>query len=398
MMTMILKNSYDVVVVGAGPAGSSTARRCAELGLDVLLLEKRDEIGAPKRCGEGLSMNNEAKLGIKIPKNCISSSIDGAIVYAPNGRAVTVVSEQTKGYVLERKSFDKWLASEAAMAGAKIVSKADVTDVMKEDKKICGVIASYFGIEYKIKSKVVVAADGVESMIMRKAGLRTNKKLNLVDSGFQYEMAGLKLKNPRMIELYFGASIAPRGYVWIFPKSNETANVGVGISGGSKTAKEYLDAFIESKPWLMSASILEVNAGCIPVGGLMENMVGDGILGVGDAVNQVNQIHGGGIAESIFAGRIAGDVIKSAIEKNDVSTKGLEPYNTIWWKERGSRLENVEKVRQTFEKMDDNNLNDLADVLSGEDLAELARGRSLPKLAKIMIKYKMKGLARFLGG
>ncbi|HLD49005.1 MAG TPA: NAD(P)/FAD-dependent oxidoreductase [archaeon] len=395
---MIFKNSYDVVVVGAGPAGSSTAKQCAELGLSVLLLEKRDEIGAPKRCGEGLSMNNEKKLGIKIPKNCISTEIDGAVVYAPNGKSIEIKSQQTKGYTLERKSFDKWLAAEAAKAGAKVVSKANVTDVIKNGRQVCGVKISYFDETYEIKSRVVVAADGVESMIMRKAGIRTNKKLNLVDSGFQYEMAGLKLKNPRMIELYFGFAIAPRGYVWVFPKGNGTANVGIGISGNSENkAKEYLDEYIESRPDLKQASILEVNAGCIPVGDLRKNMVGDGILGVGDAVNQVNPIHGGGIAESIYAGRIAGDVISNAIKKNDCSAKGLEPYNKLWWKERGNKLKKVEKVREMMENMTDVQMNNLADVLSGEDLAGLARGKNIAKLAKILIKYKIKNIRSRLG-
>jgi len=68
-----------------------------------------------------------------------------------------------------------------------------------------------------------VAADGVESIIARKAGLRTNKKLNLVDSGFQYEMANLELENPNKIELYFGNEKAKRGYIWIFPKGKDIA-------------------------------------------------------------------------------------------------------------------------------------------------------------------------------
>ena len=106
---MFFKDYYDVIVVGAGPAGSSTAKQCAELGLKTLLLEKRDEIGAPKRCGEGISMGNEEKLGIKIPKNCISTEIDGAVVFAPNGKEIIVKSGTTRGYVIERKSFDKWL-------------------------------------------------------------------------------------------------------------------------------------------------------------------------------------------------------------------------------------------------------------------------------------------------
>jgi len=140
-----------------------------------------------------------------------------------------------------------------------------------------------------------------------------------------------------------------------------------------------------------------MNAGCVPVGGLMKNMVADGMLGVGDAVNQVNPIHGGGIAESITAGRIAGGVIAKAIAAKDCSAKALGEYNKIWWKERGDGLVKVEKVREAFEQMSDDQMNDLIDVLSGEDLVGFSKGTNLPKLAKVLIKYKMKGIARSIG-
>src|SRR3989338_4255338 len=111
-----------------------------------------------------------------------------------------------------------------------------------------------------------------------------------------------------------------------------------------------------------NASIIEVNGGCIPVGGLMKNMTGNGIIGIGDAVNQVNPIHGGGIAESIKASRIAGPIIASAIKKGDVSGKFLARYDREWWDKYGNKLKNVEKVREYFEKLTDDQLEDLADI------------------------------------
>jgi len=236
-------------------------------------------------------------------------------------------------------------------------------------------------------------------MIMRKAGIRTNKSPTLVDSGYQYEMAGIDMRDPHMIELFFGNRIAPRGYLWIFPKGEHEANVGIGISGShkEKKAKQYLDDFIASHPGLAKGSIIEVNAGSIPVGGLMEDMVGNGIIGVGDAVNQVNAIHGGGIPEAITAGKLAALVIKSCFDKNDFSKQSLDEYNKLWWEQRGKHLKNVEKVRETVENMSDDNLNDLADVLDGEDLSDFAHGKNIMKLVKIAAKYKLKGVTRKLG-
>jgi digeranylgeranylglycerophospholipid reductase len=187
--------------------------------------------------------------------------------------------------------------------------------------------------------------------------------------------------------------------VWVFPKGKDIANVGIGISGigYEKTAKQYLDNFILSKPELNKGSIIEVKGGCIPVGGFLDNMVSNGLVGVGDAVNQVNPIHGGGIAESIKAGRIAADVIAKVVKKNDVSAKALSEYNKIWWKECGERLKKVEKIREMFEKMSDDEMNDLAEVLSGQDLVDLTHGKNYTKLAKLYMKYKAKRIRRKFG-
>ncbi|MBI5061356.1 MAG: NAD(P)/FAD-dependent oxidoreductase [Candidatus Aenigmarchaeota archaeon] len=410
-----MRDNYDVIVAGCGPAGSSVAKTCADLGLDVVVLDRSNEIGTPKRCGEGLSANSVKRLGFKIPAKCIAQKIHGAFVYAPNGKNIEIKFKGTEGFILERKVFDKWLAAEAASAGASIYSKARISDLIKgsaamkksdsiteqifSDNYVCGVDVETSEGKFKIYGKIVVASDGVESMLLRKAGIKSSKSPKLVDSGFQYEMAGIQLCDPHMIELFFGNQIAKRGYCWIFPKGKDTANVGVGISGAGqgKTAKDYLDDFIDSRPELRNGSILEVNGGSIPVGGFMKNMVADGIIGVGDSVNQVNPIHGGGIAESITAGRIASRVIKSAVDEGDYSAKFLDKYNKVWWKERGNSLQKVEKVREVMENLNDDQMNDLVDILSGEDLMGLAHGSRLPKLLKIAAKMKIRGFTRMIG-
>lgn len=386
----------DVIVVGAGPAGTSIAKNLADEGLDVLVLEKREEIGAPKRCGEGLSSNSAKKLNLDIPKRCIAQKINGAIVYAPNGEKLTVeFGKDTSGLVLERKLFDKWLAEEAARAGSDILTKSPATGLLQNNKGVKANIMMEG--EQKLESKMVVAADGFESKIMRMAGIKTNKSPDLVDSGYQYEMSNLDLEDENKIVLYFGNKLAPRGYTWIFPKGKDRANVGIGISAThkKKTAKAYLDSFIEK--YKINGSILEVNAGAIPVGGLMKNMVSDNLLGIGDAVNQVNAIHGGGIGESIKASRIASKVIKKGIEQNDTSKKTLKEYNKIWWEKRGNQLRKVEKVREIFERLDDTHLNNFKKALSAEDLVDLAHGKKLSKVAKILAKYNLLNLKSKVG-
>ena len=388
-MGVDLKESYDVVVVGAGPGGCYAAIQLARAGLEVLLLDRAQEIGVPKETGEGLSKGAVERLKLKLPSYCIAQEIRKARVYAPNGNYVDVRGE---GYIVEMKRFVKWLACEAASAGAKVLAKSSVYDVLKEGGKVCGVRFIHLGKDFEVRASAVVAADGVESRVAKMAGLDTTLNPALVDSGIQYELAGIELEDPHRLEIFLGNKIAPRGYVWIFPKGANVANVGVGIGGNHSqaTAKYYLDEFIARYDGLRKGSIVEVNAGCIPVGGFLKNMVLDGLVVIGDAAHQVNPLHGGGIAEAMTAGKIAAEVLAKAKKLDDFSKEVLAEYNKRWWKERGNKLRMVEKARELVEKLSDEQLNKLAEVLKGEDIEEIVHG-NIVKLARVLVKF---GLAK----
>lgn len=398
-----MKENYDVIVIGAGPGGSSTAGNLARKGFNVALFEKRQEIGSPKRCGEGLSVGSmkmiEDNFGSKIPQRCIAQTIDGSIVYAPNGKEVIVDFGEDAGAVMERKVFDKWLAMEAAKLGAYVQAKTYIKNLIIENGYVKGVKGEFEGDEFTAKAKVVVACDGVESKIARIAGLNTTNQLVNIDSGYQYEMANLKMRDKHKIELFFGHDIAERGYVWVFPKGDHIANVGVGVAMTDKTARYFLDKFIKEYPYtnVKDASIIEVNSGGIPVGGFLENMVSHGLVVVGDAAHQVNPIHGGGMKEATIAGKIAADVIEKGIKQDNVSQEVLSEYNKLWWAERGQALLRVQKLREVTEKLSDSDYNDLAEHLTGEDCIELARGNKMGTLAKLLMKNpKLLTLAKHL--
>ena len=115
--------SYDIIAVGGGPAGSSASMTAARAGLKVLMVEKRAEIGSPKRCGEGLSKSALERMGLEVEGIWVCRTILGASAYAPNGKKITVNYQGPEGYVIERKMFDKWLAKKAVEAGAKVLAK-----------------------------------------------------------------------------------------------------------------------------------------------------------------------------------------------------------------------------------------------------------------------------------
>ena len=143
---------------------------------------------------------------------------------------------------------------------------------------------------------------------------------------------------------------------------------------------------MNSHPGLKNGSVVEVNCGGVPVGGLLEDMVADNLMVVGDAAHQVNPIHGGGIAEAYVAGRIAAEVAVEAVRENDYSKEFLNEYNKRWWKERGDKLKKLVKVREVVEKLADDDLNWLADYMTGDDLINLTRSSGIKKLAMLFMK------------
>ncbi len=388
------KPMNDVIIIGAGPAGTACAKKLASNGLSVKVFEKRAEIGSPKRCGEGISEASQEFVG-KIPNRCIAQKIRGARLYAPGGRYLDAILS-SGGLVLERKVFDKWLAEEAAKAGAVVQANTFISDITKDTRGyFTGVKGEFLGYEFEEKAKIIVCATGAESPLRNKA-LGIFSKVNLVDSCIQYEMTNVDVV-PDLIHIYLSSVLAPRGYVWVFPKGEHRANVGLGIIPQDKKPTAYLDEFLKLHPEINKGSILEVNAGCVPVGGMVEDMVDNGLVLCGEAANHVNPIHGGGIKEAVLSGQMAADVIGECIKKNDVSKKALSQYNNVWWEKRGNHLKRVEKLRETLEKLSDSDLNDLVDALKPEDIIEFARGAKLSILAKVLMrKPRLISIARHL--
>lgn len=384
---MEIPKEVDILVVGVGPGGSGAAKRCAELGLNVLGVEKRAEIGAPKRCGEAISRHGlTERIGIEPEGPWIIQELNGAIVYAPNGKSVRINYKGPEGWIVERKLFDKHLAAIAAKAGARILAKTEAKNFRRAGGMVTATLESE-GLSQEVKAKIVIAADGVETKVARELGLDTTNKLADICSGAQFEMANVKT-NGNMIEFFFGNETAPGGYVWIFPKGDGIANVGIGVRKpwAKKTALEYLKDFVSSRPELRNGSILEVNSGGVPVGGFLKDSVADNLMVIGDAAHQVNPIHGGGIPEAYLAGKIAAEVAAEAIKGKDYSKKFLKKYDERWMKERGNKLKKILKLREVMESMSDDDLNWLAGYLQGEDLVDLSRSSGFTRLAKILMK------------
>ncbi|RMD67956.1 MAG: NAD(P)/FAD-dependent oxidoreductase, partial [Gammaproteobacteria bacterium] len=351
---------YDAVVVGAGPGGSITARELAKGGARVLLVEKRPEIGVPVRCGEATGIPGLGLMDVRPWKKAIAAETRGAYLYAPNGTRVDLLAKEPNGYILERRIFDKQLAVEAARAGAEVRVRTYATGLLKENGRVVGVKLKHFNDEYEVRCSVVVGADGIEGKVGRWAGIDTRTSLSQMTSNIQYEMAGVEMENPSVMEFYFGRRVCPGGYVWVFPKGEDVANVGLGIRDRSTTARAYMDRFLKAHPNLSRGSVIEVNAGGVPVQGPIETSVGNGVVLVGDSARQVDPLTGGGIYNAMHCGRLAARTILKCMEKGDFSRAALMDYERAWKEEIGEGLLRSLRVKEALEKMSDDDLNHVA--------------------------------------
>ncbi|MCP4520072.1 MAG: NAD(P)/FAD-dependent oxidoreductase, partial [Delftia sp.] len=200
----LLRNSYDVVVVGAGPGGSIAARTVAQAGYDVLLVEKRQEIGTPVRCAEGIPHADLEKF-IEIDPRWICAQLDTFVLHAPNGSQISVGLE-SPSYVLERKIFDRELANTAAQAGARVLARTEARGLVFNDEgRVTGVRLSVGGgAEMAVSARVVIGADGVESQVGRWAGIDTVPRARNISSALQYLLAGVQV-DERVGDFYIGS-------------------------------------------------------------------------------------------------------------------------------------------------------------------------------------------------
>ncbi len=376
---------YDIVIVGSGPAGSVTARFAAETGAKVLVVERRAEIGVPVLCGEGISRKIDEWDMLKGDR-WIAGKMLGAKIFSPDKTCVTLDADMAgneTGYVVYREIFDQELARRAMVAGAKFMMNTQAIGLIKEKGRIKGIKLKKFDEELDVKCDIVVAADGVESKVGRWAGFDTRLKPKDLETCCQYTFSNIKNLED-YCEFYLGKEIAPGGYIWVFPKGNGTANVGIGILAGlSKPglAKKLLDDFIAKDKRLKDAQPTRFLAGAVPVATPI-NSVKDNIILVGDSARQVDPITGGGLTHCLEVGKIAGEVTGKAVKEKNFSKEFLIEYERRWREAIGKKLKRNYMVKEIMLDMKDKTFNMLADSLKDYKFEELSTFSLIKALVK----------------
>ena len=297
----------DVLVVGAGPAGSSAARAAAEAGAHTIFIDKKEEIGVPVQCAEAIGDYLIPYLPFSIPEEQLIWKLNGISFWAEN---ITIKRSggMWSSYAINRDKFDKWLANNAAKSGAKLHLDSELVDLEFNDEyHVAKAIVKTGEQVREIEPKVVIAADGADSIVLELSKLKKEKKESIGEIK-SYEMHNLQLDNPYYDQLFMG-DFAPGAYGYIFPKSKTTANVGTGLLFPKKSLDRCYEEFLEIpavKKQLKNGREVIEKSGRVPFCYLTDRCVYGNILLVGDAANQNIKPLVEGFLPAIACGDLAG--------------------------------------------------------------------------------------------
>ncbi len=366
----------DLLVVGAGPAGAVAAweARRAASELDVVLLERDPAAGTPVRCAEGVGDAGLREFAEPEGADWVARKITRVILVAPDDTEVAV-AERDVGWILDRTRFDAFLAGRAAAAGAALRLGTEAAGMRRRPDGRWAVRVRDRSGEDEYRARVVIGADGVETMVGRWAGLDTRAAARDMESCAQYVLEGIAF-DPDAIYLQFGDRVAPGGYAWLFPKGERVANVGLGIvaqRAGGRSAQGYLDA------WIARRYPGGVRRG-FTVGGVItqptiRRTVADGVLVAGDAAHMINPLSGGGIVNAMKAGRLAGRTAARAVRAGDTSAAGLATYHREWMALLGDDHVRYYNLKQALGDLDDDFYNGLARTVNAIPRRKRTLGR-----------------------
>jgi len=327
----------DVLVIGAGPGGGNAALQCARQGLSTMLIEDHSAIGTPVHCGECISDLACDNLNLDLPEHVISKRVHGIRVIFPDGTEKCLTEE---GYVLEKHLFERWIADKAVEAGASmhLSHKLSSMDRVEEDERFVGWKCDGKGEQFPIQAKVVIDASGVAAVCSKVVNIDEDTPLNTmgkVVAGMQYEL--LEVPTDGYLDFYIWPKYAEKGYLWMIPKCDGRANVGLVTEDRPRT-KKALDEFIGithfkeleqvPPPWKEKGN--PAFGGTIPISGPFENTHYDGLMLIGDAAGFTSPLFEGGSHLALKSAVYAAETAAAAIAEDDVSAERLAIYAKLW--------------------------------------------------------------------
>jgi digeranylgeranylglycerophospholipid reductase len=404
------KRSFDVIVVGAGTGGSTAARMLAQKGVDVCLIDRKDEkkVG-DKICGDVVGTEIFNLLGITPPKDAeLSCHIKGSKLYPPNReKCITLTDPKQAGYIVNRLEFGQRLLNEAIDAGVKeFLDHTMALELLYIDKTVSGLnVRLKNGEKKELTSKLVIDAGGFYSPLKKQV------KSSLVEKEIAEEDIILcyreiisfqdhsqSVMDPEYITIILDQEKAPGGYIWYFPRNEYSVNMGLGVYAnyGGKVKDIYQNnvfrQFIKSD----KIRINSTGGGAVPARRPLWSCVDNGLLLIGDAACHVNPLHGGGIDPSMRAGYFASLTALNAFDKGDFTSNVLWDYNSKIMTTFGAEFAALHLLRIALQKLSNSKLNFgfSKDLLTSSEILEVSSSGCI-QLGLMDLAFKaIKGISK----
>lgn len=355
-------NSFDVVIVGAGPVGGFAAHQIAKAGWRVALLEEHREIGEPVQCG---GLVTPRVFDYVSCKETILGQVRGAEIFSPKGRAIRIDGGEAKAVVVDRAMFDRAIVTESIRAGAETFLGTQAQGATRVDGRV-EVLAIRDGVPFRLRTRLLLGCDGVRSNVAKWFGILKPKKIL---PGFEIEMTGVH-SDPDFVQLFVGNRFAPGFFGWIIP-SGDTARVGLCVGHGN--AHAFLRTMLAEphvRPFVEGAQPIVYIAGGIPLG-FPRRSHADNVMVVGDAACHAKATSGGGIFTGLHCADLAAKTAVQALEADDVSAKFLHRYHKAWTKSIGKELRKDLAIHESFARLTDEQLEELFDLLGQPEILSL---------------------------
>ncbi len=380
---------YDLVVVGGGCSGLWAARVAQEGGLRTLLVERTTRFGERIICAEGVGRPGLQDL-LKIDPAWVATEIEGALVFPPQGEAVEF-SEPGCGLVLDKGAFIRGLAEACARCGVEFMIRHEVKSVRKLEPAGFEVFVSSSTKEYKLTTRSLIAADGVESSVAEMLGISSTLKPSQIFICAQYTVSPIDV-DPGKVEFHLSDEFAPGGYAWVFPKGDGIANVGVGVLGNRSQNKvvEHLKHFYQTR--CSGSKILGFVVGGVPA--LVKPLAGtdSGFFIVGDAARVADPISGAGIVPGMESAKAAALLACKYLKGEVTGKEAKSQYERILESICGHR-ELKFTLRGIMAKLDSQGLTRLVQIIG-----DYARsGGSLRESPSQLVKFLIKSMPHAFG-
>jgi digeranylgeranylglycerophospholipid reductase len=350
---------YDVIIVGAGPAGSYIAYELASSGHDVAVFEQKSAPGL-NACCTGI-ISTECFQSLDPGTDGILAKVNSAKFFSPSGRCLKFQTENVQAYVVNRVLLDNALASKAQSQGAQYFFSSPVIDIIPGRDSIQAETLC-FGARQIFSARAVVLANGFRPKLPWKLGLGRIKNF------FVGAQAEIETENVDELEVYFGQEVAPGLFAWLVPTSTNTAYVGLLATS---QAKLHLQKFLNnlSCQGRVTSREVEIEQKAIPVGTLAHSYR-DRVLVIGDAAGQVKPTTGGGIYFGHLGARIAAEVLDEALSSDNLTAGQLSRYQKQWKAKMSKELSRGYWARWAYTKLSDRQIEGIFNVLDSGGMAE----------------------------